>query len=149
MIKESQMPRTSTYSGVSASATRSGFRFLSKPRSLLAALLHDLRKNRPLLLMTLPGILFLFVFNYLPMFGIVIAFQDYRPNKGVFGSEWVWFDNFRFLFGTGDAVRLTFRTLAYNAAFIAANQIMALTLAVLLNEVRQRWLSRLYQTLYF
>jgi putative aldouronate transport system permease protein len=116
---------------------------------LLAALLHDLRKNRPLLLMALPGILFLFVFNYLPMFGIVIAFQDYRPNKGVFGSEWVWFDNFRFLFGTGDAVRLTFRTLAYNAAFIAANQIMALTLAVLLNEVRQRWLSRLYQTLYF
>jgi putative aldouronate transport system permease protein len=118
-------------------------------RALLAALIHDLGKNKALLLMTLPGVLLLLVFNYLPMFGIIIAFQDYRPNKGFLGSEWVWFENFRYLFGTGDAVRLTFRTLAYNATFIAANQVMALTLAVLLNEVRNRWLSRVYQTLYF
>ncbi len=126
-----------------------------KPRVLLwmqafgSALKHDLHRNKTLLLMALPGLLLLLIFNYLPMLGIMIAFQDYRPNKGVFGSEWVWFENFRYLFGTGDAVKLTFRTLAYNAAFIAANQIVALTLAVLLNEIRARWLSRIYQTLYF
>jgi putative aldouronate transport system permease protein len=111
--------------------------------------LYDLRHNRALLLMALPGIILLFLFNYLPMFGIVIAFQDYRPNKGIAGSEWVWFENFRFLFGTGDAIRLTFRTITYNVVFIAANQIAALTLAVLLNEVRSRFVARIYQTLYF
>jgi putative aldouronate transport system permease protein len=130
-------------------ATTAQPRRTSRARSFFSDLLYDIRHNRALLLMALPGIVLLLLFNYLPMFGIVIAFQDYRPNKGITGSEWVWFDNFRFLFGTGDAVRLTFRTLAYNAVFIAANQVVALTLAVLLNEVRRRWFVRVYQTVYF
>jgi putative aldouronate transport system permease protein len=124
-------------------------KFGSKIGAFFKDVAYDLRHNRPLLLMALPGVLLLFLFSYLPMLGIVIAFQDYRPNKGVFGSEWVWFENFRFLFGTGDAVKLTFRTLAYNAVFIFANQVMALTIAILLNEVRTRWVSRVYQTFYF
>lgn len=118
-------------------------------RGFVSDVLHDLRHNRALLLMALPGIILLLLFNYLPMFGVLIAFQDYRPNQGLLGSEWVGFDNFRFLFGTGDAVRLTFRTIGYNALFIFANQVAALTLAVLLNEVRTRWFTRVYQTLYF
>jgi putative aldouronate transport system permease protein len=132
-------------SQIVAAPTKSKSRLLA----FFSDVLYDLRRNRALLLMALPGVLLLLLFNYLPMFGIVIAFQDYRPNKGITGSEWVWFDNFRFLFGTGDAVRLTFRTLAYNAVFIVANQVMALTLAVLLNEVRRRWFVRIYQTIYF
>jgi putative aldouronate transport system permease protein len=121
----------------------------SRAGRFLSGVMYDLRRNRALLLMALPGVILLFLFNYLPMIGIVIAFQDYRPNTGITGSEWVWFDNFRFLFGTGDAIRLTFRTIGYNAAFIFANQVVALTLAVLLNEVRVHWFSRVYQTLYF
>src|SRR5688572_15551327 len=151
MVNDSKIVRREYATApVSAAARRSllrpPFRWLVH---LLAAIRHDLRNNKSLLLMALPGVLLLFIFNYLPMFGIVIAFQDYRPNKGIFGSEWVWFENFRFLFGTGDAIKLTFRTIGYNAAFIAANQMIALTLAVLLNEVRSRWLSRLYQTVFF
>jgi putative aldouronate transport system permease protein len=125
----------------------------SKPKGALSRFLsdvaYDLRHNRALLLMALPGVILLLLFNYLPMVGIIIAFQDYRPNKGLFGSEWVWFENFRFLFGTGDAIRLTFRTIGYNAVFILANQVVALMLAVLLNEVRTRWFTKVYQTLYF
>jgi putative aldouronate transport system permease protein len=118
-------------------------------RGFIANFSFDLRHNRALLLMALPGVILLLLFNYLPMAGIVIAFQDYRPNLGIFGSEWVWFDNFRFLFGTGDATMLTVRTILYNAVFILANQVAALTLAVLLNEVRIRWFTRVYQTVYF
>jgi putative aldouronate transport system permease protein len=116
---------------------------------LLSALLYDLRKNKTLLLMALPGLALLLVFNYLPMIGSIIAFQDYRAAKGILGSEWVGFENFRFLFGTGDAWKLTFRTLAYNATFIAFDQIGALTIALFLNEVRSRWLSRVYQSILF
>jgi putative aldouronate transport system permease protein len=143
-LKSSPIPIADTSKKVAAS-TKSK----SRLTAFFSDVLYDLRRNRALLLMALPGVLLLLLFNYLPMFGIVIAFQDYRPNKGISGSEWVWFDNFRFLFGTGDAVRLTFRTLAYNAVFIVANQVVALTLAVLLNEVRRRWFVRIYQTIYF
>jgi putative aldouronate transport system permease protein len=143
-LKSSPIPIADTSKKVAA-PTKSK----SRLTAFFSDVLYDLRRNRALLLMALPGVLLLLLFNYLPMFGIVIAFQDYRPNKGISGSEWVWFDNFRFLFGTGDAVRLTFRTLAYNAVFIVANQVVALTLAVLLNEVRRRWFVRIYQTIYF
>jgi putative aldouronate transport system permease protein len=149
MIKDTDLSTVIVQPIAISTSRRPVPKVLNGLRSLLAAFAHDIRKNKALLLMALPGVLLLLIFNYLPMFGIVIAFQDYRPNKGLFGSEWVWFDNFRYLFGTGDAVRLTFRTLGYNAVFIAANQIMALTLAVLLNEVRSKWLTRVYQTIYF
>jgi putative aldouronate transport system permease protein len=112
-------------------------------------MLSDLRKNRTLLLMALPGVLLLIVFSYLPMIGSLIAFQDYRPARGIFGSEWIGFENFRFLFSTGDAWKLTFRTMGYNAAFIAFDQIAGLAIALCLNEVRNRLVSRTYQSLLF
>lgn len=109
----------------------------------------ELRRNKSLWLMALPGVLLLLVFSYLPMIGSLIAFQDYRAARGLTGSEWVGFENFRFLFSTGDAWRLTFRTMGYNAAFIAFDQVAGLIIALCLNEVRTRWISRSYQTLLF
>ncbi len=68
--------------------------------------------------MMAPGLIVLFVFAYLPMFGIIIAFKDYRAYQGVLGSRWVGLKNFYYLFETDDARRIVFNTLFMNALFI-------------------------------
>lgn len=94
----------------------------------------------------LPGLLYLFINNYLPMFGVVIAFKDFNYTKGIFGSDWIGFKNFEYLFKTSDALLITRNTILYNAAFICLNLIVPVGVAILLNEVRKRWQSRVYQT---
>ncbi|NIK69970.1 ABC transporter permease subunit [Paenibacillus sp. BK720] len=106
-----------------------------------------LRKYMPLMLMTLPGILYLIINNYLPMFGIVIAFKDVNFSKGILGSEWIGFKNFEYLFKTSDAFIITRNTILYNTAFIIINLIVAVGIAILLNEIRNRFLSRFYQSI--
>lgn len=110
---------------------------------------RDFRKNLSLLLMGLPGILQILVFAYLPMFGLVIAFKDYRFNLGIFGSKWVGFDNFRFLFARGTAWRITYNTVVLNAIFISTTLIVSVTVAILLNEIYTSLLARFYQTALF
>ena len=97
--------------------------------------------------MSLPGVLLLFIFAYLPMLGIVIAFKDYRFNLGILGSEWVGFQNFRFLFGTDAAFRITRNTLLMNLLFISTITICALTVAILMNEAYRSRMSKYYQTI--
>lgn len=99
-----------------------------------------------LLLMALPGIAYLFINNYLPMFGVVIAFKNINYAKGILGSDWVGMDNFRYLFQTQDAWIITRNTILYNGAFILLSMVLAVTVAILLNEVRKRLFSRLYQS---
>ncbi|MFC4812525.1 ABC transporter permease [Paenibacillus sp. GCM10023250] len=106
-------------------------------------------KNRYLLLMMLPGTIYLLVNNYLPMFGTVIAFKSVDWSKGIFHSPWVGFDNFKFLFRTSDAWTITRNTLLYNALFITITPIIAVTFAILLNEVRARLAARFYQSVMF
>jgi ABC-type polysaccharide transport system permease subunit len=93
--------------------------------------------------MALPGIIMLFVFAYLPMFGILIAFKDYRFAEGILGSQWVGFQNFRFLFGTDVAWRITRNTLAMNSLFIMTSTVAALTIAILMNEIYHSRMRRL------
>ena len=99
--------------------------------------------------MALPGILLLFIFAYLPMAGLVIAFKDYRFADGIFGSAWVGFDNFRFLFGTDTAWRITRNTMGMNSIFIATGTVVSLTIAILMNEVYTSKMSKYYQTMLF
>jgi putative aldouronate transport system permease protein len=108
-----------------------------------------LRKNRTLLLMAAPGLLLLIVFNYLPMPGIIIAFKNFKTNKGILGSDWVGLKNFEFLFGTDIAWRITTNTLLLNSLFIVTGIAASLALALLLNEVRVRALARFYQSAVF
>ena len=102
-----------------------------------------------LLTMALPGIVLLFIFAYLPMVGLVIAFKDYRFADGILGSAWVGFENFRFLFGTDTAWRITRNTLLMNSLFIVVNTVVSLGIAMLLNEVFQSKMTKYYQTLLF
>jgi putative aldouronate transport system permease protein len=105
------------------------------------------RKYKILLLMLLPGTLYLLVNNYLPMFGVIIAFKDINYAKGIWGSDWVGFNNFAFLFNTQDAYIITRNTLLYNFAFIIINLVCSVGLAILLNEVRSRLAARFYQSI--
>lgn len=105
-----------------------------------------LAKTGPLLLIAAPGILYLLINNYLPMFGVFLAFKDFNYFKGIFGSDWCGFDNFRFLFKTRDAWIMTRNTLLYNAAFIVIGTIAAIFIAILLFELGQRRRVRLFQS---
>ena len=99
--------------------------------------------------MAAPGALLLFVFAYLPMVGIIIAFKDYRFDAGILNSAWVGLDNFRFLFGTDSAWRITRNTLLMNLLFITVSTAGALVVAILMNEVYTSRLSKYYQTALF
>ncbi|MDD9271191.1 ABC transporter permease [Paenibacillus sp. GCM10023248] len=104
-------------------------------------------KYSPLYLMMLPGIAYLLINNYLPMFGLVIAFKDINFAKGIWGSDWVGFQNFKFLFQTSDAYVITRNTILYNAAFIVIGLVVAVAFAILLNEIKSKFASRMYQSL--
>lgn len=67
-------------------------------------------------MLAIPGIALLILFNYVPMFGIVIAFKDFKPLKGIWGSAWCGLDNFEFFFTSADAVRTIRNTMCYNIA---------------------------------
>lgn len=99
-----------------------------------------------LLVMLLPGSIYLLVNNYAPMAGLFIAFKKINYQKGIFGSDWVGLSNFEFLFRTKDAWIMTRNTLLYNLVFIALNIILGVTFAILLNEVRFRLLKKGFQT---
>lgn len=91
--------------------------------------------------------LLVFVFCYIPMFGIVIAFKNYRYDLGILGSEWVGFDNFRVFLMSDDFSRITRNTIVLNAVFISVSMICALMLAVFLFGIKRRSCVKVYQTL--
>jgi putative aldouronate transport system permease protein len=101
----------------------------------------------PYHLMLLPGILFLLVYHIAPMFGSVIAFQDFVPAKGFFGSKWVGLENFKFMFQLPDTWSILSNTLIIAVSKIVFNLIFAVLFAVLLNELRHLWLKKAIQTI--
>ena len=99
--------------------------------------------------MMLPTVILIILNNYLPMFGVIVAFKNVNYVDGVWGSPWSGLENFKFLFTTRDAWIITRNTLAYNAIFIIMTLFFALAFAVMLNEVRVRLLAKFYQSLIF
>ncbi len=106
-------------------------------------------KSRILLLMCTPAILFFLVFAYIPMPGAYVAFVNYVFSRGIFGSQFVGFENFRFLLLSGDLVRLTANTILYNLAFIFIGNIVQIFIALLLNELASKWFKKLSQAIMF
>ncbi|MDO4283893.1 MAG: ABC transporter permease subunit [Eubacteriales bacterium] len=109
---------------------------------------RDMKKKYPLLLLALPGIILVFLFNYLPLTGLVIAFKDVDYSKGIFQSDWVGFENFKFFFQSNDAIRVTRNTLMMNALFIIFTTLISVSVAILLYYVGRRML-RVTQTILF
>ena len=100
----------------------------------------------PLLLIALPGIIYLIINNYIPMLGIFLAFKDYSFVKGVFKSDWCGFENFRFLFQTKDAWIMTRNTLLYNIGFIAIGTVLSILVAILMCELGERVRVKFFQS---
>ena len=96
--------------------------------------LKELKKSRTLLLMLAPAVVIIFIFAYLPMGGMVLAFKQYNYRDGIWGSPWVTgiFDNFRFFFMSGKAFAVTANTFSYNLCFIAVNTFLAVLFAGLM-----------------
>lgn len=106
-----------------------------------------LKRGIPLYAMLAPGLLFFLLFRYLPMGGIIIAFQDYDPFEGFRGSEWVGLEHFRRLFGEPEFWRLLGNTLVLSGLSLVFFFPMPILLALLLNEVRVRAFRKTVQTL--
>ena len=106
-------------------------------------------KFRILILMCLPAIVFFFAFSYMPLPGIYVAFVKYNYRDGIFGSSFVGMQNFEFLASSGKLFTLTRNTILYNLAFILLGNLLAVFVAVLLNEMRSRWFKKVSQTLMF
>jgi putative aldouronate transport system permease protein len=107
------------------------------------------RNNGAPIMMSLPAVLVIFVFAYLPMFGIIIAFKEYRFDKGIFGSDWIGLTNFKFLFGSDVAWRITRNTLVMNLLFIITGTITNIVVALLMNEVQGKLRAKFYQSFMF
>jgi len=114
-------------------------------------MLREIAKNRYLYLLTVPGIVFLIVFNYLPMVGLYLSFVDYNPMAGLYGmkSEFVGLSNFEFFFGSGDWVAITVNTLYLNALFIVTGLAVQMFMAIGLNEVAGNRFKKLAQSFMF
>lgn len=111
--------------------------------------LKGIVRNRTLLLMCLPAIVFFIVFSYLPMPGAWIAFTNFNYRDGIFGSPFVGFRNFEFLIKSGQLWLLTKNTILYNVAFIVLGNIFQIALAVMLNEIRLKYFKKISQAVMF
>ncbi len=100
-------------------------------------------------MMLMPGIVLLIIFGIIPLFGILIAFQDYNPGKGFFHSEWVGWDNFRYMFELSDSKTIFFNTLSIAISKIIAHLVIPLMFSLMLHELRTRALKRWIQTIVY
>jgi len=107
----------------------------------------EIRKNSSLYLLTIPGILFFLIFCYVPMGGLVIAFQDFNVVRGIFASKFAGLANFRFLFVSDTIIKVMLNTLYLNVLFIIATTTAAVMLAVMFSEVKNRKIKRVTQTI--
>ncbi|MGG4127392.1 sugar ABC transporter permease [Paenibacillus illinoisensis] len=121
----------------------------SSKRNRRTKWLSALRRDRSLYLLALPGILFFLVFKYIPMWGIVIAFQDYSPFRGIQGSEWVGLQHFTTLFANPDFTLLFRNTLAISLLNLILFFPFPILISLGLNELRNVTYKRLIQTVIY
>ena len=98
----------------------------------------------PLYLMMAPGLIYLFINNYMPMAGLVVAFKNYNVVDGIFGSPWAGLSNFTYLFN--DAWTITRNTLLYNIVFIIINLILGIAFAIFICDIRSKACKTIYQS---
>ena len=108
----------------------------------------NFKSSLPLTIMAVPALLLMFLFKYLPMAGTVLAFKKFSVRKGIFGSEFIGFKNFEFLFKSSDAFMITRNTLGYNFVFIILDLIVAVSVAIALNELLNKRRAKLFQTIF-
>lgn len=120
-----------------------------KRRRKKSTFIKNVKKFWIFYVMLLPATIVLLINNYLPMFGIFIAFKNINYDVGYWHSPWNGIDNFRFLFQTEIAWQITRNTLIYNAVFILMNLVVGVGFALMFNEIRSKFFAKAYQTAMF
>lgn len=111
--------------------------------------MHKSNKQIYYHLMLLPGMLFLLIFTFIPMGGIVMAFQDFVPAKGIFHSEWVGLKNFKFIFGLRDSRQIFINTIVISFGKILLGIFVPVMFSLLLNEVWHTGFKKIVQTIVY
>ena len=112
------------------------------------------KDDMELTLMALPTLVWFLLFSFLPMIGVLIAFKDFRISGGgfldsFFKSEWIGLKNFEFLFATDEAFIVARNTILYNISFILLDILVPVTFALMLHEIRNKKIAKVYQTILF
>jgi putative aldouronate transport system permease protein len=107
---------------------------------------YDFKKNRFLLLLSAPAVLWFLLFAYVPLIGLIVAFQKFSPARGVFASEFIGLKNFEFFFKSEAFIRVTVNTLFLNALFIGSTMIVSIIIAVALSEIKGYLYKRVSQS---
>jgi putative aldouronate transport system permease protein len=110
---------------------------------------YKLARSWPLHLMLLPAVILTFVFHYVPMAGLIIAFQEFKPYLGFTHSPWVGLEHFQFLFSYPDSKRVIWNTFFISVLKIIFHLVVPFSFALLLNEIRKSMFKRLVQTLVY
>ncbi|MEK4476325.1 ABC transporter permease subunit [Paenibacillus sp. FSL R7-0048] len=111
--------------------------------------LRQIARNPFLYWMAVPGLLFFLVFSYFPIYGIMIAFKDYDFSKGITGSDWVGLRNFNYFFTSDDFWVILRNTVLLNVLFILFTTLAAVLIALMFNEIRNKYFKRISQSLIF
>lgn len=109
-------------------------------------ILYQVKALTTLDFMVLPGLLYMIINNYLPMFGILLAFKKINFAVGLWKSDWVGFSNFKYLFTTSDAFVITRNTILYNLVFIIIGNVLGIIVGICLSEIFSKKLQKLFQT---
>jgi putative aldouronate transport system permease protein len=102
-----------------------------------------------MILMTLPAVVVVLLFGYIPISGIILAFKDFKYNLGIFRSPWAGFENFRFFFISGTGFLVTKNTIFFNLLNLVTSQILAITLAILISEMSGVYFKKIAQSITF
>lgn len=108
--------------------------------------LKKVKKWLPLYILGIPGFIYIFINNYMPLYGLLIAFKDYNYQKGITDSPFIGLKNFEYLFKSKDAWVITRNTIGYNLVFILLSTVLGVALAIFLNEVKSTVGKKIYQT---
>ncbi len=105
------------------------------------------KENLQMLIMVIPAVMVTFVFHYLPMPGIIIAFKNFNPNKGIWRSPWVGLNNFEFFFTSNDALRVIGNTVMYSIVFLIVDLLAAVGLALAFYYLKSKKASKIFNTI--
>lgn len=108
---------------------------------------EEFKKNKALFAMAAPAFILVFVMQYIPMTGLILAFKSYRFDLGVFGSKFNGLDNFRYLFASGTGWLITRNTILYNLLNLITSQLLAVIIAIFITEINRMWFKKLTQSI--
>lgn len=115
---------------------------------MLAGLFKKIKSNKGLLILALPSVVILFIFSYIPLYGLILPFKNFKYDLGFFKSSWSGFENFKFLFNSQDVFIATRNTVFYNVVFIVTGTFFSVAAALMLFEFGKKFV-KFYQTIMF